>query len=124
MLSRRSFIGRSLVTAAAFVAGVRLAIEGAVVDLATPEAHAEVQPCVESTGLRIDPDTLHFEFRTESGWEDTGPVLKRWMPQEYKDCDLSLEPIDIKGFQQGLVNGALAESWKVAACPKKDTFPV
>lgn len=96
MLNRRSFIAR----AAAFVAGVRLAIEGAVIDLATPEAHAEVQPCVESTGLRIDPDTLHFEFQSENFvWEDTGPVLKRWMPAGYENYEYRLPRLTRRDFE-------------------------
>jgi hypothetical protein len=115
MVTRRSFIAR----AAAFVAGVRLAIEGAVVDLATPEAHAEVKPAVETTGLRIDPDTLEFEFLSETGWVGTGHALHEWKPEGYEKMpDDPIERQTILNFQAAIGNGALTRSWKQAARPK------
>lgn len=117
MLSRRSFITR----AAVFVAGVRLAIEGAVIDLGTPEAHAEVQPCVESTGLRIDPDTLEFEFLSENGWIGTGHALIPWVAPGFEL--MKAHPDDALTYRQfhaQVVNGTLTRSWKKAAMPKAE----
>lgn len=117
MINRRTFIAR----AAAFVAGVRLAIEGAVCDFAAPEVHAEnIRPAVETSGLRINPETLDFEFQTETGWFNTGNALKKWTPPGSEGQEFELAPIDAEGFLTGVVNGCLVESWKVTARPKKE----
>lgn len=88
MFTRRSFIARSL----AFVAGVRLAIEGAVIDLGAPQAIAEVKPAVETTGLRIDPDTLEFEFLSENRWIRTGHALIPWAVPGYELMKTAARP--------------------------------
>lgn len=120
MISRRSFIAR----AAAFVAGVRLAIEGAVVDLAAPEAYSQVKPAVETTGLRIDPDTLDFEFLGENGWENTGHALKPWTPPGCDPTEHVLRnELNIRKFQAEIANGTLTRSWKKASMPKEDPVP-
>lgn len=126
MINRRTFIARTIVSAAAFVAGVRLAIEGAVVDFAAPESTTEnIRPAVEAFGMRIDPETLAFLFVGAEGiWVNTGSALEKWTPPGYEGQEFELAPIDAEGFRKGIVNGCLVESWKVTARPKKDFIPL
>lgn len=125
MINRRTFIARSVLWSAAFVAGVRLAIEGACVDFAAPESTTEnIRPAVEASGLRINPETLDFEFQTATGWYNTGKILEKWVPAGSEGQEFELTPIDAEGFRKGIVNGCLVESWKVTARPKKDFIPL
>jgi hypothetical protein len=124
MITRRSFIAR----AAAFVAGVRLAIEGAVVDFAAPESFAQVKPAMETTGMRIDPDTLEFEYLSETGWINTGPALEARpvvaLPGE-EDIPLP-HPAgaswEIRSALTRIQNGSLTRCWKKASMPKQEVL--
>jgi hypothetical protein len=118
VLSRRTFIAR----AAAFVAGVRLALDGALAEFVAPEAHAEVKPAVETTWLRVDPDTLEFEYLSENGWVNTGHAMQPWMSAGY-DVDLPFplaKEAAIQNFRADIANGSLTRCWKKAAMPKKE----
>lgn len=74
MLTRRSFIAR----AAAFVAGVRLAIEGAVLEPLLDAAPINERTIEQPGEMRLDHDTLEMYLNDGNGWVNTGPAWQQW----------------------------------------------
>jgi hypothetical protein len=74
MLNRRSFLAR----AAAFVAGVRLAIEGAILEPLVDAAPVNERKTEQHGDLFLDHDTLEMYIHDGNRWLNTGPALQAW----------------------------------------------
>lgn len=119
-MTRRSFIARAAAWSASVVAGVRLAIEGSVVDLGSTEAFAEVKPAVETSGMRINPETLHFEFQSEHGWEDLGHALVKAEAIDYEEVQDPVHEHNLLAYRKSIQNDSLTRCFVKAARPKKE----